>query len=245
MKLYLDVGNSRFKWIQQGQDIATVASSISMLKMQWQSIKADISEIIACSVGKKQTRLQIDTLAEKLFGHQAHWQETSTEEFGVQNCYAKPADLGVDRWVALIAARALYPDTACVVVDAGTAITVDLLDESGLHVGGVIMAGKMMLVNAISNAEQLEGDFSSHSKRANAVCQSTKDAITSGIFFSINGGVNAVIEQQVAQINAKINTVPILVTGGDADMIFLDTANLKFMPNLVLDGLHIMGMEKQ
>ena len=244
MKLYLDVGNSRFKWIQQGQDLATVASSLSALKSQWQSIKTDISEIIACSVGKKQTKLQIDTLAKKLFGRHVCWQETSAEGFGVENAYAKPADLGVDRWVALIAARALCPDTACVVVDAGTAITVDLLDEDGRHVGGVIMAGKMMLVNAISNAEQLQGEFSSDVKRANAVCQSTKEAVASGIYFSINGGVRAVIEQQVAQINAKINAVPILVTGGDADMIFLDAANLKFMPNLVLDGLHIIGMEK-
>ena len=71
------------------------------------------------------------------------WRQVNSEAqaFGVTNCYLEPHLLGVDRWLALLGSQQLFSAQSVMVVDAGTALTVDWLDECGVHQGGWIMPG--------------------------------------------------------------------------------------------------------
>ncbi len=247
MNLYLDAGNSRLKWLLDGDKKAQVATSIETLVDQWKAIKPaqKPARVIGSSVLGEAIETKLASAVNALFKTDIEWQVSSAKACGVVNAYAQPDHLGVDRWAALIAGRALFPDSACIVVDAGTATTVDLLDKSGQHLGGVIMPGIELMLKALGTTAQLSPDFSDRLGQVKALAQSTQDAIASGVYFSMLGGVRAVIEQQVAQINAKINAVPIIITGGSADMLQLTPMQVHHQPNLVLDGLRLMAGSKQ
>ena len=61
-----------------------------------------------------------------------------------------------------------------------------------------------------------------------------------GIIFAMQGGVSSVIEQQIKQIKAKIETTPIILTGGDSTMLKLDSLHTILVPDLVLEGLQLL-----
>ena len=83
------------------------------------------------------------------------WLTAGAAACGVQNRYARPAQLGADRWASLCAARRrsladdLFPP-ACVVVNAGTAVTVDALDADGVFRGGLILPGLRLMLRALA-----------------------------------------------------------------------------------------------
>ncbi|WP_352284776.1 type III pantothenate kinase, partial [Pseudoalteromonas sp. Q18-MNA-CIBAN-0097] len=68
--------------------------------------------------------------------------------------YEHVGNLGIDRWLALIAGFTLYPNTACIVVDAGTATTIDVLDSEGLHLGGWILPGLDLMTSSLTQNTQ-------------------------------------------------------------------------------------------
>lgn len=246
MNLLIDVGNSRLKWRLEGGNDFNVATSIEQLDAQWQAIDAtqSPSRIIACNVRGEAIAKALEQLASIYWKLDIEWQFASAEACGVVNAYASPTDLGADRWVALIAARALYPASACVVVDAGTAITVDLLSMTGEHCGGVIMPGARLMLDALRTAEQLSPDARDLLAAARAPARNTQDAIAAGVFFSLTGGVRAAIEQQAARISVKIGDIPIIITGGDADMLQLKPLQTDYKPPLVLDGLQVLATQR-
>jgi type III pantothenate kinase len=245
MNLYVDVGNSRIKWKHDGMAEAMVADSLQQLNRQWDALKA--VKLRAAGGSCVRGRLladKINALSQACFDIPVAWQSSVTEACGVTNAYAQPQNLGVDRWAALIAARVRYPNQACIVVDAGTAITVDLLDATGLHLGGVILPGAASMLDTLNRAEQLFPDASrdlhEFAKSVPPFASSTQDAVLAGIVFAVQGGVKAVIEQQAAQINVKIATLPIILTGGDSTMLNLDSLQTQQVPDLVLEGLRVL-----
>ena len=247
MNLYLDIGNSRLKWIAAGDDAPHVAQSLEALTLQWQALSEgrSIERIIACNVRGEKFAKQVEHIAQSCFALGVAWQYSSAAAYGVVNAYATPRDLGADRWAALIAGRALYPETNCIIVDAGTAITVDLLDKTGQHQGGVIMPGIRLMLDALNTAEQLSPDLNAQDRQAQALARTTRDAILSGVYYSVSGGITAVIEQQARLINVKIDEIPIIMTGGDADMLQLTPLQTVSRPRLVLDGLAILAQGVQ
>lgn len=245
MKLYVDVGNSRIKWLYDGMDHAFAADSLEMLKLQWQNLKTqdDVVAVGSCVRGRQMAD-KIDKFAQVCFDTRIDWQVSIAKACGIVNAYTDPQSLGVDRWVALIAARARYPEQDCIVVDAGTAITVDLLDASGQHRGGVILPGAKTMFDTLNRADQLFPDTGRnlHALAAslNALTTSTQEAILAGIVFAVQGGVSAVIAQQALQISVKIETLPIILTGGDSIMLNFDSLQTYLVPDLVLEGLRVL-----
>ena len=77
------------------------------------------------------------------------WIESRLVQCGVHNRYADPSQLGTDRWAALIGARSICAG-ACVVVGAGTAVTVDALTATGDFVGGLIIPGLSLMADALA-----------------------------------------------------------------------------------------------
>ena len=246
MKLFLDVGNSRIKWRSTTLPESRAVSSVEALSRQWQDLPAEsATSLYGCNVRGSEVAEEIDQVARQLFSSDVGWLSSRAQAAGVRNAYASPAQLGVDRWAAIVAAYARKPGQACIVIDAGSAITVDTIDARGQHRGGVIMPGLNMLFEGLGRAAQLQNiapDRREHLlQECQALASSTEAAIVSGVVFSMRGGVRSVIEQQCKQINAKIHTIPIFVTGGDAHMLTFESLQTQWLPDLVLDGVALLS----
>jgi type III pantothenate kinase len=165
--------------------------------------------------------------------------EATAEACGVRNGYRDPRQLGVDRWLAVVAAFARVHGAACV-VDAGTALTVDAVDDTGLHLGGYIVPGLDLMQRALTSST---GDLAERSSVVHAagrtlLADNTRDAISRGCIAALG----ALIERAHAALSASSAAPPaLLLTGGDAAQIeaVLDVAS-ETVPDLVLQGLRLV-----
>jgi type III pantothenate kinase len=255
MKLFLDVGNTRIKWawIKSQSDIATsieVADSLEMLATQWSKLVSCNDYFIGgCCVRGPEFETEITLLARRLFDVEICWVVPLSFACGVSNAYPEPRELGADRWAAIVAAHARWPDQTCVVVDAGTAITIDVIAAGGRHRGGVILPGYRLTLESLGRPSQLfpgvSPDLSAVVKKDDALNTSTRGAILAGVVFVVQGGIKAVIERQANQLDVKIEALPILLTGGDAAMSELISSNTHRVPELVLEGVQLLTEESR
>jgi type III pantothenate kinase len=161
MILAIDCGNSRVKW-----GLCSSPESPASSPIEW-TARGDLSiEAVAGIADQWNFSIQpyaimisnvaggivADRLAAALGRFEAapRWISPGPSQGGVFNGYANPGQLGVDRWCALVGARALHPGN-CLVVMAGTATTVDWLAASGEFRGGLILPGVQLMKRALSN----------------------------------------------------------------------------------------------
>ena len=147
MILAIDAGNSRVKWgWHDGQAWASIAT-VSLIEFAASSdhvnpfsvTHADPERIVISNVaGEGAHHLLVNWTS--IFEAEPLWLRAEAERCGVRNRYDCPEQLGPDRWAALIAARALHAGP-CLVVNAGTATTVDMLSAEGAFLGGCILPG--------------------------------------------------------------------------------------------------------
>jgi len=159
MDLYVDIGNSAVKWanakeLETGNIQAVSSKEIdTMLTDRWQSLAAP-ERVCLSSV------LQESKLAWLKAWILRHWRiepvmaVTRAQELGVTNGYREPTQLGVDRWLALLSARSLTQGPV-LVVDCGTATTIDAMDETGHHLGGVILPGLQLFRRCLTGNTDL------------------------------------------------------------------------------------------
>ncbi len=151
---------------------------------------------------------------------------------GVRIAYAEPRKLGVDRFLALLGARAQAPGAA-LICGVGTALTIDLIDAEGGHRGGLIAPSPTLMREALhARAPQLP----EQGGQTLAFAADTEDALASGA----NGAAVALIERSLVQAEALLGRRPRLLLhggGGDALAPWLPAAELA--PTLVLEGLAI------
>lgn len=235
MILCLDAGNSRLKfglhdgrgWCRQG-----VLDYPAFDRLAAALAAAPPARIVACNVAGEAVRQRIDALAASL-GLGVDWLVSSVTACGVSNGYDSPAQLGADRWAALIAARALQPGP-CVVVMAGTATTIDTLDGSGRFRGGLILPGVSLMCASLAGGT---ADLPHASGRYQPQPTNTDDAIVSGAIHATLGA----IERMRATLGAE---VPCLLSGGAADALAPPLSPpLRRIDQLVLEGLLRYGRE--
>ena len=232
--LAIDIGNTRLKWAthdgvswtHQGRmstgDVGTLGAVLTDVPLPGQVIVANVAG----------PDVQSDAMrALAPFGDIVEWVIPCARQCGVVSGYAEPESLGPDRWAALIAARNRYRGN-CLVVCAGTTVTVDALSHDGVFVGGCIVAGFNLMRGAIArDAARLEmqpGNFSYFPDR-------TTDAIWSGTLNSVCGAI-----ERMAGYMARAGDEPgvIFLSGGDAPVIAPQlTGPVEVVDNLVLDGL--------
>ncbi len=235
--LDLDIGNSRTKWL--------FGSASGNLKSPRIPTLAD--------VGERPDRVRISAVAgvrerltaaiEDRFGIAPEFAEVCRELAGVVCCYDDPKRLGVDRWLALVAAWRCVRG-AVAVVDAGTAITVDLVDGRGQHLGGYIVPGIGLMRRSLAGGtrdlalSQLVADAGpGHHDGFPAPGKSTDAAIAGGTLAMPIGFVDAVLARFAASSGTGITT---FLCGGAAHLLQPRLASrTRAAPNLVLDGLAI------
>ncbi len=153
-----------------------------------------------------------------------------------------PELVGMDRLIAAVATNELREaNRPAIIVDAGTAITVDLVDADGVFQGGVILPGFRLSARALADGTDLlpNVDSTFRAEAPAVIGKWTDAAIRSGLFW---GGVGA-IRELVSRTTNEINTEPqIFVTGGDAERLtgYL-AADAQFVSDLVLRGIVLAG----
>lgn len=159
------------------------------------------------------------------------------EQCGVSSAYEHTAQLGSDRWAALIAAWN-HVHQACLVVNCGTATTVDALSDTGKFLGGLILPGIALMQRCLLDGTSRPGlEISGVAGMLRDFPTNTADAIASGVMLATTGA----IRQQHALL-AQRYSVRCILSGGAANTLI---PHLGFqseqVDNLVLKGLHIIG----
>jgi type III pantothenate kinase len=237
--LLLDIGNSRSKWahIENG----TWAEQGVLDNAGWSSnpcifelMSAPSRIIISNVAGEKITRLVRDVCSK--WHAQIEFVVAGEEQCGVRNNYFNPLQLGADRWAALIAARQRMK-RACLVVNCGTATTVDALTDDGEFIGGLILPGvTLMQQSLLHNAAQLKIEDG----KLDNFPRSTADAIHSGVIRATTGAIEH--QRSVLKLVCFSNTIPCVLSGGAADKIEKHLGmTVERVDNLVLEGLKIIG----
>ena len=149
---------------------------------------------------------------------------------GVRIAYRTPARLGVDRFLALLAAHARDPGDA-LVVGVGTALTLDLVDAQGAHRGGRIAPSPSLMREALhARAAQLPVSGGRYAEFAD----DTDDALASGC----EGAALALVEHSLQSARALLGATPrLLVHGGGGDALVSRLPGAQAVPSLVLEGL--------
>ena len=150
-----------------------------------------------------------------------------------QNAYHSPQTLGLDRIALVAAAVSLFPHQNTLVIDAGTCITLDFIDETSTYQGGSIHPGISMRIKAMHNftgklplVETVSVDF--------LLGVDTKSCLQSGGIL----GAGMEIDAFISVYRARYPGCKVLLTGGDQDIFFSMLKNEIFaLPNLVLKGL--------
>lgn len=248
MHLLLDFGNTRLKWAIASGDLSngcrlsqkgTVSyedTAIAAWALALQS--ASIAEVWFASVVGAE-------LEAKVFMQLSAWApipkrfQVTARAGDLQNLYATPQTLGVDRWAAAIGAWGLLKQP-CLVVCAGTATTVDLIEasqwgEAGYR-GGLIVPGLDLMLQSLHQRTARLPAAQGHYCAAPAVADNTDDAITSGAIDATCGA----IERMARRLDED---APWLLTGGNADRLqaVLGT-RARVAEELVLEGLAIHAL---
>ncbi|MEO8004814.1 MAG: type III pantothenate kinase [Betaproteobacteria bacterium] len=234
MILVVDAGNTRVKWAtHDGADFVKEGwcanAGLADLEAQWAALSAPSVIVIANVAGDEAARA-LTTLAGR-WPLEPHWASSRRTQCGVTNLYENPEQLGVDRWAAMIGARGLTTG-ACVVVNAGTAMTVDALSAGGEFLGGFILPGfDLMQTSLAANTAKLRalpGQFA-------VFPRTTRDAIASGALQALCGAV----DRMRAGMNAQGHADPELIfSGGTGELVAARMGRpTRFADKLVLEGL--------
>ena len=155
----------------------------------------------------------------------------------IKNLYATPETLGVDRLAAIVGAYSLYNNQNILIIDAGTALTIDFINKNAEYIGGNISPGIEMRFKAL-NYFTKRLPLVSKNDKFNIIGNSTESAIVSGVQ---QGMINE-IEGYISLFSKEYNDLKIILTGGDSFFFEKNIKNTIFAnPELVLIGLnHIL-----
>ena len=240
MILELDVGNSRIKWrVLDASCDSEVDSGLAIDLIELSNKIGDspvITEIRASVVRDSHMQDQLVAWAETTLRVPISIAKVSRSCAGVSNNYEDLSRLGVDRWLAMLAAyhRA---QTACAIIDCGTALTIDVLDGSGQHAGGYIVPGLSLMRDSLELNTGITLD-STTENFSTEYGHSTTSAVRNGTFAALLALIRSCV--QVADGPSK-RLEKIYLTGGDAslfaDGLAVDGLLVELVPTLVLDGL--------
>jgi len=245
MKLLIDAGNTRIKWALADEEGSWVRSGILPVAKAGElpglfAEEAGIRQVFASNVAGDIVAQPIrDIGAGKAIPVELIVARKT--QCGVSNSYPEATRLGSDRWAALIAAWHLAKER-CLVVNCGTAITIDTLSEQGVFLGGLILPGfelmQHSLVTAANQLRPVKADLE-HAKYERFPLN-TGDALVSGAIQAACGA----IERQFALL--EDGDAAVILSGGSAG-ILQEHLNLRLrvVDNLVLQGLMLISQESE
>ncbi|MDE2087504.1 MAG: type III pantothenate kinase [Xanthomonadaceae bacterium] len=218
-RLLLDLGNTRLKWaLRHGDDVSARGAVAwnenvaTVLAAAWSGLPVPTAVFGASVVDAAREQL-VAACVGSAFQLEPHWLRTPAEACGVRNAYAEPQRLGVDRFLAMVAARVdgLAP---CVLASVGTALTLDALAADGRHLGGLIAPGPRLMQQSLLGATAQVRP--THAGAIVEAADNTADAVASGCWLA----AAALVERFVSRMAPALGGAPALrIGGGDAETL--------------------------
>jgi type III pantothenate kinase len=243
MLLAIDIGNSSVKFgafenevLQRKFSIPTVQTLTAdeIYSRIFPQIPSEISAVIVSSV-VPELKSSFQELFTEKFGVEPIFVDSSFD-FGLENKYVPPENLGVDRIIAAFAAVKKY-GKPCVVCDFGTATTIDAINSKTEYLGGIITPGINTLSEALflKTAKLPRVEIRQPEK---IIGNSTVSSIQSGIFYGYIGLVEGILRRMIKELN---ETTRVVATGGFAALIAESCPIIETIDeNLLLDGLRLI-----
>ena len=246
--LYVDLGNSRIKWLLEDARGVTPMQAQAysdgklkeILNSAWRSLERPDRLWLASVAGAKNEQGLRQWLRE-VWALEPRSMEVTSRHGRLVCGYRKPRQLGVDRWAALISAYQLHPQGVCV-VDCGTAVTLDVVARQGRHLGGYILPGLSAMRHTLLQGTAMEVNGRDFDNR-----QEWGDDTIACIELGTRKAVVALIEQAVERLQAAGVCDPaIVLTGGEVGLIepLLQMAYER-RDELVLEGLVLYAREQE
>lgn len=238
--LVVDVGNSRMKWALMGphggvaQGIVPNAEIGSLAVRDWQNLPRP-ARALGVNVAGEAARVRVEGQLTR-WRLPMEWLVAGDKACGVINRYTPPAQLGADRWAAMVAAhlRAKASDAVTqpiVVVNAGTVVTIDSLDADGTFRGGLILPNLRLMLRALA---ENTAAYKVPAGRFVDFPTNTADALYSGALHAVCGA----IELARARLSTQRIPVRCYIAGGAAPEIGpLLAAPVELVDNLVVEGM--------
>ena len=234
-----DLGNTRLKWVcadapHAGDVHALVhaqTDDAEALDAAFAAIRSGDRGLLATVASTTMTAAVEAALVRR--GAQIARACTQAACAGVRIAYADPSRLGVDRFLALLAAHARAP-RATLIVSVGTALTVDLLASDGLHHGGLIAPSPTLMRESLA---QRAPQLPRNGGEVVDFAVDTTDALASGAILS----ARALIARSLRAARRRLGATPVLlITGGGADAVCAGwRVHAERVPDIVLSGLRV------
>lgn len=241
--LLVDLGNSRTKWaLLDGSGLRGGGSAIHPADGLGDEVAEALAalpapaRILVGSVAGADREEALRSLCRQQWNREPRFVTSEPAAAGVTNGYSSPGQLGVDRWLALLAAHADGQGDACI-VDCGTAVTIDLVDAAGRHHGGLILPGLRAMRECLLVRTRIPSFGEAAPRRV--LGRETAEAVANGALLAVVGAVRETL--RLAQ--EMLGRMPrLIIAGGDGVLLAAvlgETAELR--PDLVLEGLAVLA----
>lgn len=256
--LLIDLGNSRVKWITalwhalsgewnldvtsfgegDPEDLAAALDSGEMLPPE---------EVLLCSVASKARSTEVEDVIAERSSAEIVRMTSRAETRGVHNGYRRAEKLGADRWMAVVGA-ALHHGVPVVVMDVGTATTLDAVDPDGKHLGGMILPGPRTMLDSLAVKTALGMDASLDFGAASSAAgkrhrdgvpqRETLAAIEAGVVSAQSGALSRFVARFEESLGNGASEIRVVITGGGAGVILnASDCQLTHDPLLVFRGM--------
>ena len=217
--LFIDIGNSAVKWRTCDSEVFTEGVDLFSLELLPKADSVWVSAVAHLSIiAEIKANFGSVNLVEPL---RQHGKLTLS--------YDDPSNFGVDRFLAMLAALERFPNAPLLVIDAGSAVTFDIIDNKGIHQGGLIMPGIKALRESFAKFSTNDLSINTSELKNN-----TEGSWQSGTHAMLVSAVNS----QIHNFELKYPGGVITICGGIIKEIIKELPmSVKFYDNLVLDGL--------
>lgn len=237
MIVLIDIGNTRTKYCIVNDGKKNLQQAISNDSFSTDFLDANftaVSRMIVASVSEQQLTEDLSCWCDR---RKITYQRVVSEaqKNKVITAYQVPTQLGVDRWLTLIGAAEIFPNKNVLIIDAGTATTVDLLAANGQHQGGWILAGiETLITSVLATTTQVHAN--DKEQESLAFGKNTSENVHNAAWAATVGAVNQAI-YQAQKYGFTVDEV--IFTGGNgATLSTLIAGRSQVIEGLVFTGLH-------
>lgn len=250
--LLVDAGNSRLKWALLSNGQRTAQTARQHAPSQPSAATLEYLHRLLKQTSPKQL-LMVHVFGQK-FSHAVQQLckdyhcsykpiVSHSPAYGLTLAYPKAEHLGADRFVGLLAARKLAPQQATIIIDCGTAVTIDVLRANGEHLGGLILPGLNMMSEALTQRTEASHMIEPIMEPVSLLSNNTRQAMGSGCVLGLASAVDGICQRLLPQLAEPCH---IILCGGDAEHLH-DHITVKHSVNAdaLMAGLHYIAEQEE
>ncbi len=236
MTLFFDIGNGQIKWQQSDSFVSPPPAFLYHRRGLSEQLDHHLGrcpvpdDVVIVSVAGERIDAQIESWIKSNWGAGVVFLHSQQCWQMLQNGYDDPDTLGDDRWYALVGAVSRY---ACplIVADIGSAVTIDIVDSRGQHLGGYITPGIEMMRQALNRGTDIDLSGSQSLIEATSVPNNTVSAVNQGALLATAAFIDSV------HAASESKSISILTGGGDTQMADLMHSSVTVDSNLMFFGI--------